>query len=521
MNATLLPISAERQRRLFSLLQEEGAEPLFLRETLQLAREALAVDALAAYLDGDDGFESCACLGAADFPAALGHGEAIGWPSLPLSGGVLLLSEPLADELPDPLGLLLAVGLRLCRLRASLKRLDFDAKYRGVEREAIYDVGLAIASTLDLPHVSEEILVRAVSLLDARRGALYLLDDTLGDVKGRRYRLQSAIGGTAREGLALDVEAETADLLPQAHHLLTVPIEVEGERRGVLVVGDKESRSGVGPFPDEDRRALSLFANQAALALEQARLHQEALEKQRLEREMELAAQIQQGILPRALPAIDGFELLGWTRPARHVGGDYWDVVPLPDGRFALLVADVSGKGVSAALLVSTLHSALRLLLARGESTSGMLQAVNQHLIDFSAANKFATLLLAALDAASGEIAYVNAGHNPGVLVRGDGVIERLGACAVPLGLLPSPAYAESTLRLEADDLLCIYSDGVTEAASPSDEEFGLERLEATLLAGRSAPLPELRGTLERELREFGAGQPQGDDQTVVLLRRR
>src|SRR6187200_2577922 len=186
MNATLLPIPAERQRRLFSLLQEEGAEALFLRETLQIAREALAVDALAAYLDGDDGCESCARLGPADFPAALGRGEASGWPSLPLAGGMLLLSEPLADELPEPLGLLLAVGLRLCRLRASLKRLDFDAKYRGVEREAIYDVGLAIASTLDLPHVSEEILVRAVSLLDARRGALYLLDDTSGSPGGEQ-----------------------------------------------------------------------------------------------------------------------------------------------------------------------------------------------------------------------------------------------------------------------------------------------------------------------------------------------
>ena len=524
MNATLLPIPAERQQRLFALLEEEGAEVLFLRETLQIAREALAIDALAAYLDGEDSCECSAHVGSGDFPPALGRGEATGWPSRPLAGGMLLFSEPVEDELPEPLALLLALGLRLCRLRANLKRLDFDAKYRGVEREAIYDVGRAITSTLDLPHVSEEILVRAVSLLDARRGALYLLDDTSGSPggeQGGRYRLQSTIGGTAREGLSREVDAESADLLPQAHHLLAVSIEVEGERRGVLVVGDKESRSGVGPFPDEDRRALSLFANQAALALEQARLHEESLERERLEREMQLAAQIQQGILPRALPAIAGFEILGWTRPARHVGGDYWDVVPLPDGRFALLVADVSGKGVSAALLVSTLHSALRLLLARGESTGGMLRAVNQHLIDFSAANKFATLLLAALDAGSGEIAWVNAGHNPAVVLRADGTIDRLGASAVPLGLLPGPKYDESTLTLEHGDLLCLYSDGVTEATSASEEEFGLERLETALRGQLGATLPELRGMIEHELRDFVAGQPQGDDQTVVLLRRR
>ena len=368
--------------------------------------------------------------------------------------------------------------------------------------------------------VAEEILLRAVSLLDARRGALYLLDEYSSEGTGR-YRLRSTIGGTAREGLAVGVEAETADLLPGAAHLLAVPVEVEGERRGVLVVGDKESRSGVGPFPDEDRRALSLFANQAALALEQARLHQEALEKERLEREMELAAQIQQGILPRALPAVAGYELLGWTRPARHVGGDYWDVVPLPDGRYALLVADVSGKGVSAALLVSTLHSALRLLLARGESTERMLQAVNQHLIDFSAANKFATLLLVALEAGSGALTYVNAGHNPGVLLRHPGAIERLGACAVPLGLLPGPLYRETASTLEPGDLLCIYSDGVTEAAARNGDEFGLERLEDVLRTHHTAPLAELRGVIERQLRDFVEGLPQGDDQTVVLLRRR
>jgi sigma-B regulation protein RsbU (phosphoserine phosphatase) len=510
----VLSLTSERQARLLALLGQAGGEAMFLRETLQLCREALAVDSLAAYVAGADGFEHAAHLGSEDFPPVLEAAAAIPWPTRQLPGGLLVGSSEIHGELAEPLPLLLAVGLQLCALRQTLKQHAFEARYRGVEREALYEVGVAIASTLDLGPVSEEILLRAVSLLDARRGALYLTD-------GERYRLQSTIGGTARDALPFGVAAETVDPLPDAEHLLAVPVEVEGERRGMLVVGDKESRSGVGPFPDEDRRALALFANQAALALEQARLHQEALEKERLEREMELAAQIQQGILPRKLPAVAGCEVLGWTRPARHVGGDYWDVVPLPDGRFALLVADVSGKGVSAALLVATLHSALRLLLARGERTETMLQAVNQHLIDFSAANRFVTLLLVALDATTGELAYVNAGHNPGILLRADGSFERLAACAVPLGLLPGPPYHESALRLGPGDLLCIYSDGVTEAASRSGEEWGLERLESLLSRLQAAPLPELRSVLDRELRDFGDGLPQGDDQTVLLLRRR
>ena len=524
---SLLPLPVERQERLLSLLAKEGAESLFLREALLLTREALATGCVAVNVESAEGVLECAAhVGAADLPAALAPGEALPWPSHALPGGLLVCSEPLPGELPEPLGLLLASGVRLVRLRQQLKQHAFDARYRGVEREALYDVGLAIASTLDLTQVSEEILLRAVSLLDARRGALFLLD-----AEAERYRRQATIGGTASEALPLAVDPESEALqrtepLPGAQHLLAVPVEVEGERRGLLVVGDKESRSGVGPFPDEDRRALALFANQAALALEQARLHQEALEKERLEREMELAAQIQRGILPRARPLVEGYELAGWTRPARHVGGDYFDAVPLPetpDGRrrWALLVADVSGKGVSAALLVSTLHSALRLLLARGAGKEEMLGAINGHLVEFSASNKFVTLLLADLDPVDHRLSYVNAGHNPGLLLRADGTTETLGACAVPLGLLPAAVFREVATSIGPGDLLCLYSDGITEASSPADEEYGLRRLAALLAAeAASRTLPELVAAIDNAVVDFAAGRPQGDDQTLVLLRR-
>jgi len=508
----LLSLTAERQARLLELLQQQGGEALFLREALEICRLALEVDDLAAYARTAKGFECAARLGETEFPALLEAG-AIPWPTRTLNGGVLVGGAAFAGELPDPLPLLVALGLQLFQLRQELKQHDFAAKLRGVEREALYDVGLAIASTLELAHVSEEILLRAVSLLDARRGALYLLD-------GERYRLRSTIGGTARETLDPGIVPEQADLLPGATHLLAVPVEVEDEPRGVLVVGDKESRSGVRAFPEEDRRSLALFANQAALALEQARLHEEALEKQRLEREMELAAEIQQGILPRALPQIPGYDLFGWTRPARHVGGDYWDVVPLPEDRFALVVADVTGKGVSAALLVSTIHAALRLLLARGESAAGLLQALNSHLIEFSAANKFATLLLVELSPESGRLAYVNAGHNPALLLRRDGTVEQMRAASVPLGLLPSPPYRAVETALGPGELLCMYSDGVTEATSPAGEELGLQRFEDLLRREQSADLSDLRAVIDHELRAWSNGMPQGDDQTVVLLRR-
>jgi len=310
--------------------------------------------------------------------------------------------------------------------------------------------------------------------------------------------------------------------LPGAQPLFGVPILSDGEPRGVLVVGDKESRHGVGPFREEDRRTLELLANQAAIALANAELHREALEKERLEREVELASQIQRQILPTTAPVIPGYEVFGWSRPARHVGGDYYDYLPLSDGAGkALVVGDVSGKGVPAALLVSTLHSALRLLAEREVLSPAMCSRLNRHIVESSSANKFITLFLAELRPEKASVRYVNAGHNPALLRRASGAIEELTSSGMPLGLLAEARFDTADVQLAPGDLLCLYSDGITEAESPSGEEFGGARLGDLLAAGADLQLAELVGTIDRAVTEFAAGRPQGDDQTVVLLRRR
>jgi len=202
----------------------------------------------------------------------------------------------------------LAIGLRLRELADELKDRRFQDNYNVVTLQAVYDVGLAIASTLNLDELTEEILLRAVSLLDARRGAFYLLDDE------GRLALAGTIGGGAREALEAPpasgfdeagVKAVAAGVIPAAEHSLAVPIEGDGGSGsvGLLVVADKESRTGVGPFAAADHRALSLFANQAAIALTNAKLHRQALEKKRLEREVELAAEIPRNILTAELPS--------------------------------------------------------------------------------------------------------------------------------------------------------------------------------------------------------------------------
>ncbi len=518
---------------LLTLSRDEASERQMLERLLDLWRREHGAESAGLYLERGGAFERESSVGdrlpdtiegitggsaPADGPD--GHG------SLAFPGGRLLFApaDAAAGSLAsDPLTLLLAAALKSGRLKAELKEQQFQVNYRVVELEALYDVGLAVASTLDLDRLSEEILLRAVSLLDARRGALYILEDG-------RYRLDRTFGGEAAPWLTGEEPGlrafltgggePPAHLLPGARYLLGVPIEVESGARGLLAVGDKESRRGVGPFLSSDRRTLSLFANQAALALENARLHLQALEKERLEREMHLASEIQRQILPKGSPVVPGFELIGWYRPARQVGGDYYDLFRREDGRVGLVVGDVSGKGMPAALLVSTLHSGLRLLLDQTGFGPAMLERLSRHISESSAANKFITMLLAELTPETGVLHYMNAGHNPGILLRRDGTAEELTPGGVPLGLIPGARYQSRAVTLGPGDLVCLYSDGITEAASPEDEEYGMERLIDLLRAERERTLGGLIEAIIQAVGDFSQGLPQGDDQTVVLLRR-
>ncbi|MGE5233198.1 MAG: PP2C family protein-serine/threonine phosphatase [Acidobacteriota bacterium] len=506
---------------LLALAAREGDDRSYLEKLLGAWTRERGVESAALYLDGEAGGERLAAVGRGEYPAELVDGALAGLVTVGLPGGRLAYRDAVPPG-SDPLLLLLASALRTLRMKRQLKQQRFQVDYRGVELEALYEVGLAIASTLDPRELAEVILLRAVSLLDARRGALYLLEDG-------RYRLSNTIGGEAiaeieaadpRVEVLLAAGVAAIEILPEAAHLLAVPIQIDGRPRGLLAVADKESRQGVGPFPPADRRTLGLFANQAAIALENARLHVQALEKERLEREMELAAEIQRRILPKSVPTVGGFDLYGWNRPARQVGGDYFDFLPLQGGRLGLTVGDVSGKGIAAALLVSTLHSAIRLLLDRIEVGPTLLQRLNQHILDSSAPNKFITLLLAELEPASAVVRYLNAGHNPGVLVGQDGRVLTLGPGGLPLGLMPRATYREERLELRPGDLLCLYTDGITECMTPEDEEFGIERLTALLREHNRLPLSELAARIEATTDEFARGQPQGDDQTLLLLRR-
>lgn len=495
-----------------------------LERALALWCERRSVGSAALYVAEDDVLRRRQAVGPTEFPAEVDPGADLPFARTRVAGAVLLSDRAAEGDTPEASALELVLGqaAEVQRLQEQIRRQSFQESYRLVELEAVYEVGLAIASTLELDELSEGVLLRAVSLSDARRGALYLLEDG-------SFELNRTIGGDARRRLEPDDEQLTRldgeatveqDLLPGARFALALPIEIDGSPRGLLAIGDKESRHGVGPFAEADRRTLGLFANQAAIALENAHLHLQALEKERLEREMELAADIQQRLLPKDVPQVDGYEMIGWNRPTWQVGGDYFDFLPLADGRLGLVVADVTGKGLAAALLVSTLHSSLQLLFEGVSPDEALLARLNEHIVHSSSPNKFITLILAELDPATAKLRSLNAGHNPGMLVRADGSISELMPSGMPLGLLTGSSYHAQNLDIGVGDLLCLFSDGITECTSVDDLEFGEERLEQLLLRERHNPLPEVMAAIDSAMGEFSAGCSQSDDQTVVLLRR-
>jgi hypothetical protein len=268
---------------LVALAHREGGGTELVVRLIDGLKAALGAETVALY-NGPESDTLELVAGSDGAPGTIRSGDPNeGFQTMVLDGAVLAV-QPAGLKLASvgaPWIVALQATLEADRLRRRLKERRFTENFRGVELEALYDVGLAIASTLDLDELAEGVLLRAVFLLDARRGALYLRGD-------EGFHLDRTLGGEAEELLRFDDSrvdslvagdvAPDSSPLPGSRHLLTVPIEEDGDRRGLLIVADKESRTGVGPFEDRDRRTLTLFANQAAIALENARLHRQALE---------------------------------------------------------------------------------------------------------------------------------------------------------------------------------------------------------------------------------------------------
>jgi sigma-B regulation protein RsbU (phosphoserine phosphatase) len=331
----------------------------------------------------------------------------------------------------------------------------------------------------------------------------------------------------ARRGQPLEVDpakpegrAVLGTLAPLAPDCLVPVLGRGGSLIGLLALGARLSES---PYSGEDRSLLASVASQAGIALESIGLAEQMakrLEAERLaQREMELAKQVQGKLLPQAPPSMASIECAGCCVQARAVGGDYYDFLDLGAGRIGLVLADVSGKGFPAALLMASLQASLRSRLVLGlHELPRTLAAANELLYRSSETNRFATLFLGIYDEAAGTLRYANCGHNPPVVLRRDGSLERLAPTAPVVGLFDDWQCSTSEIRLASGDLLVLFSDGITEAFDDAGQEFGEARLVELLRAHRQRRAGDLVDAVLAEVRRF-SGTTQEDDQTLVVAR--
>src|SRR5215212_2489630 len=318
---------------------------------------------------------------------------------------------------------------------------------------------------------------------------------------------------------ALELDSPALRELKTAGVKLAVPLVSQGELIGVLNLGPRLSEQD---YSSDDRRLLDKLAAQAAPALRVAQLVREqkaeAATRQRFEQELEVARLIQQNFLPRELPDLPGWQIAAYYRPAREVGGDFYDVIPLPDGRVAFVVGDVTDKGVLAALVMSATRSVLRASAGRLIEPGAVLERVNEHLCPDMPEKMFVTCLYGVLDPVTGHLRFANAGHDLPYVKTAGGVVE-LRARGMPLGLMPGMAYEEKEATLEPGESVLLHSDGVVEAHDPQRDMFGFPRLKAVM--AETAGGQELIDRVLSDLEAFsGPDAEQEDDITMVTLER-
>ncbi len=297
---------------------------------------------------------------------------------------------------------------------------------------------------------------------------------------------------------------------------LIVPLRLQDEARGMLLLGPKMSQL---PYAQEDMDFLSTLCNRVMISLENARLFQEAVEKERLEEEIAIARQIQQRLLPRTFPKLESMEIYGFNVPSRQVGGDYFDWIKIDDEKIALAIGDVSGKGVGASLLMSNLHAGLHTLVQSRVEMSAMISRLNELIYENTNYDKFITFFYAEVEIESRHVRYVNAGHNPPYIFHKDGSFETLDEGGLILGMMAGVAYEIGSAQLQPGDMLITFTDGVTEAKNLQQEMYEEENLEALIAQSLDKSVKDFAGLLLNELETFSQGMPQGDDITMLGLK--
>jgi sigma-B regulation protein RsbU (phosphoserine phosphatase) len=304
--------------------------------------------------------------------------------------------------------------------------------------------------------------------------------------------------------------------------ILCVPLRVKEMTIGVIYV---DNRLQAGIFIQQDLELLNAIASSAAIAIENARLYKVAIEKARLEQELQMARKVQLSLMPRASPRIKGWEFVALWEPAREVGGDYYDFIALDNGSLGIVIADVTDKGMPAALFMAFTRSIIRANLDHAISPSAGITRANRLICEESDHGLFVSLFYALLDPVQAEVSYVNAGHNPAVFVHHHQhaptpELSCLSHTGMQMGIERTAAYEQKSISLAHGDIVVLYTDGVTEAINSRFGLFGLEGLQRVLVENYQKPASEIASAIKRAIAEFTGSLAPADDITVVIVKR-
>ncbi|MBZ5592123.1 MAG: SpoIIE family protein phosphatase [Acidobacteriia bacterium] len=382
-----------------------------------------------------------------------------------------------------------------------------------------------------LPELFELILSLSIEAVGAERGVLMTVESggelMVRAAKGTAFRISTAVRDRVLNEqvsvLVRDTQLDDAFKMRQSivgqrvRTLIAVPLQTKDRIIGLIYV---DSPSLTRVFTKDDLNLLTVMANTAATRIEHERLAEIEHQERLLARDLEQAADIQRRFLPATAPAVPALDLAGHNAPCRTVGGDYYDFFPYSSGRVAMVLGDVSGKGMPASLLMMSLQAYVQMLLDEPDNLGAVMTRLNRMTATNCPSNRFITFFMCLLDGGTGDLIYSNAGHNPPLVMRADGEAEWLEAGGCPLGIMGAMQYDAAQSHLGPGDVLVIFSDGVTDANDPNEKEFGEERLAAAVRDHRTESSGAILDAVNRAIADWTAGTPLPDDLTLLIARR-
>ncbi len=409
-----------------------------------------------------------------------------------------------------------------------IKKVNRQLDHKIQELNTLFDIGKELNLTFERTKILKLLSYALMGQLTVNNYLVALKENEVFEavlVKGSSFPLREGEKcdelcmrcSTIQTPYLRDENGDFDDYLAELGVHVIIPMQIQSETKGFIFLGDKITKKS---YNVSDLEFLQTLGNVAIISLENARLFQETLEKQRLEEEMAMARDIQNRLLPKSMPELKQVELDGLNVPSKHVGGDYFDVIQINKHQLAITIADVSGKGMPAALLMSNLQASLQTLVRDNYQVAKLVSRINDVIYKNTDTEKYITFFIGQLDLRTLEMRYVNAGHNPPYLVRRDGIIDELSEGGIILGMMPDVQYETGQVQLNPGDTLVLYTDGVTETMTEQDEEYEERRLIEFLKIHCPNHTPvQINQTLIEELRNFAGKAAQSDDITLLTMR--